>query len=699
MTDVLALQGRSKESLQIVGLVNGSEGHRLYRGEKLLDVLNDGTVKESDVYVFDNLKSCLFPTAETAELRQAIEERLSAMPGPAMAVADLIGTFHKCKYEATMKQIEHKLALAYRWTVEQIRQIDIRTTFTVPEMSTPAQLHALQELLKKAGFRTAVPLTETEAAGAWRSYQLSRQGMLRAQLQHGSSRKESFKLMVVDAGGLTCNVIEYTCAGYITDGADVIIQPTGRRAGAVCGSDATITESCFQHAKDVCNTTYACYGGFAECVRRLGYRDQTVFRRVLAQDFESYKVRWERERQRPIVMSGKALDDPEAEPITIEVTITRDLVQSWFDAATERIFHVVEGVLSGDTSIMSLTGGFFRSTSAVPTFDFPVVQGAICRGIVHEQPTATHHFTLGMGQEEVYDPKHHRDLAHDSPLIIENPYTGEAYVEDRWFTLMAPGELASAKPGRSMETIPQEYQLARSNPCLRKQLYASHDLVNDHDPILMDGQLRPEIEKWGGMITKDIGVQDLLKYPTIEPKGRKGKGNVRKYRVWAWLKIHRNGSGALDMKLTWELAPPEWEPSDTGGVRRGDIAATRLADDTLHDSNFPSFHQRKRARTEGEAPTFGSDSPTSSRPEDVTQLPGRGSHSAPGNAEIALGPNHGSDDEIDHNEALDDDDYEGNVEGDPSSTLYQRKGRARKSQPWKGRPYDKRTTPRRGRPT
>ena len=50
--------------------------------------------------------------------------------------------------------------------------MDVHTFFTVPEISTEATIHKLQQLLISAGFKRTVALTETEAAGAWRSYQL-----------------------------------------------------------------------------------------------------------------------------------------------------------------------------------------------------------------------------------------------------------------------------------------------------------------------------------------------------------------------------------------------------------------------------------------------------------------------------------------------------------------------------------------------
>ena len=65
------------------------------------------------------------------------------------------------------------------------------------------------------------------------------------------------------------------------------------------------------------------YGGFDHCVVALGYRDESEFRRALARDFESYKVRWETESGRTIMMQGRALQDPAAAPITVIIQITK----------------------------------------------------------------------------------------------------------------------------------------------------------------------------------------------------------------------------------------------------------------------------------------------------------------------------------------------------------------------------------------
>ena len=66
---------------------------------------------------------------------------------------------------ATVRQYTSTL-----WSEDQINAMDVHTFFTVPEISTPADVHMLQQLLISAGFQRTVALTEAESAGAWRLY-------------------------------------------------------------------------------------------------------------------------------------------------------------------------------------------------------------------------------------------------------------------------------------------------------------------------------------------------------------------------------------------------------------------------------------------------------------------------------------------------------------------------------------------------
>ncbi|KAK5112843.1 hypothetical protein LTR85_011070 [Meristemomyces frigidus] len=241
-----------------------------------------------------------------------------------------------------------------------------------------------------------------------------------------------------------------------------------------------------------------------------------------------------------------------------------------------------------------------------------------------------------MGQEEVYNPNYHPDIPDDSPLVIENSYTGETYVEDRSLRL-------------------------------KKQLYATHEAIRDHNFIKLNGQPRPGFEKWGDNLRKYIALRDLERYPKLEPKGARKAGNVMKYKVWAWPKICRSGPGVLDVKLSWELAPPTWEPTDTGRVRERDTAALRLAGDTLHDAKFPSIPQRKRGRNG--APALHSELPTASGSGSAMQSPGNSCPStasaaahAPANDVSSAPDSDGSDGQLDGQDDSEDEDYDEAVE-------------------------------------
>lgn len=183
-TRILELQSQSRgkgEIPQVIGFVQ-DEACSEFRedgfkwGHDLLDVLNNKQVmlSEDRVCVFERLKMVLYPVQDTREVVQEINmslERTGLKKEFGLTPHRLIEMHLKHIRAAAMESTIQKFR-STSWSEEEIRAMDIKTFFTVPEISTEATVHILQQLLVSAGFQKTVALTETEAAGAWRSYEL-----------------------------------------------------------------------------------------------------------------------------------------------------------------------------------------------------------------------------------------------------------------------------------------------------------------------------------------------------------------------------------------------------------------------------------------------------------------------------------------------------------------------------------------------
>ena len=62
----------------------------------------------------------------------------------------------------------------------------------------------------------------------------------------------------------------------------------------------------------------------------------------------------------------------------------------------------------------------------------------MCRNMLGQPIQIPQQFTIGINQEEIYDPEVHSDVPDDPELVLMNPDTGDFYVENRWKTLLSP---------------------------------------------------------------------------------------------------------------------------------------------------------------------------------------------------------------------------------------------------------------------
>ena len=142
-------------------------------GYDLLEVLNNDLqwLAEDDVCVCERLKMVIYPVQRTQGAIMEIQQSLRKIGFEGFSPEKLIELHLRHIRKAAMRATVQ----TYRstsWTEDEIKDMDVQTFFTVPEISTEATIHKLQQLLISAGFERTVALTETEAAGAWRSHQL-----------------------------------------------------------------------------------------------------------------------------------------------------------------------------------------------------------------------------------------------------------------------------------------------------------------------------------------------------------------------------------------------------------------------------------------------------------------------------------------------------------------------------------------------
>ena len=173
-TSLLRLQISAPEVKQTVGFIREDADWVFYWGEELLDALSSEKPAEEDVYIFDSLKMCLYPSKHQVQARcdtQAKLDRLCRMAKwHEVLTLEWLIAYHLRELEKAAMADTKKLFPQF-----DIDQMDVHSFFTVPEISTDATRKAFTDSIRKAGLLGGVTLvTETVSAAAWRIHELKK---------------------------------------------------------------------------------------------------------------------------------------------------------------------------------------------------------------------------------------------------------------------------------------------------------------------------------------------------------------------------------------------------------------------------------------------------------------------------------------------------------------------------------------------
>lgn len=166
-TRILELQSRGKgEVPQICGFVRDG-GRSDFRdsdfkwGHELLEILNNRRmpISEDQVCICERLKMVLYPGEKTREAITGIEKSLKKTNFENFSPHKLIETHLRHIRQAAMRATLASFR-STSFTEAEILSMNVHTFFTVPEISTEATIHTLQQLLISAGFQRTVALTE-----------------------------------------------------------------------------------------------------------------------------------------------------------------------------------------------------------------------------------------------------------------------------------------------------------------------------------------------------------------------------------------------------------------------------------------------------------------------------------------------------------------------------------------------------------
>lgn len=189
ITHLLCLQQRDFDIPQVIAItVDANEVFVFHWGEGLNKAVLDSEKAFKSVYLFSGLKISLFAVQDDHALQASHQAELDRLnldhpprPGrPAMTLSSLqhmrLVEFRK----EIMKSLYTYGPIASRgWSEEQVDAMHKRVVWAIPEMARLGQNFHLKRLLQSVGLESAIFVSEADANGAWRSFQIheAAQGM------------------------------------------------------------------------------------------------------------------------------------------------------------------------------------------------------------------------------------------------------------------------------------------------------------------------------------------------------------------------------------------------------------------------------------------------------------------------------------------------------------------------------------------
>ncbi|KAK5675252.1 hypothetical protein LTS10_012013 [Elasticomyces elasticus] len=539
---------------------------------------------------FQSLKMCFFDTNEAEKINKALEKFITYTKRPADYFSLVCQHLRKIR-----KAIEVELARMFP-ELGDISRIDKRVIFAVPEISDPDVNRAMQGAMSLAGFSESgarytdvMLVSETELASAW--HLLRETGLGRSTLSNMMKREQ---VLVVDAGGWTCNAALYSL-NKSNSRDQPLLWEFQRAKGGPFGSEKAVTMKFLEAMK----VTFHYQDGavFAKGLdeRKPVQISESRFESILREQFEPFKTSMDENIQEVnIVFEGR------------RVKITKTDLKYWIEKAFQGIRIVIRDLVGQNHNIkyMILCGGFFRnyilagmmkthytadpwnlvildaSIDEQGAGDLSVVNGlGAIQGVLHAAAPVNFGYGIAMDEILVKNGKgipcgKHQDITvknvedNDCQKVFRSDVDGELWAADRYYPLVRVGDLAKATDIRKYDSVWQQYTCLPSrndkSPFIRAQFYWTDRQIPTSSRIYTDDQhtqLREGVALWGPPVDHRL-TRDISEYEHTYLHGKtKTKANLV-HRVWANAQLVVSN---MNVEVVWRVALPSYRPYNNGG--------------------------------------------------------------------------------------------------------------------------------------
>jgi len=188
-TFVASLQAQYGQLPQVLGFVKQREApsdapetrasFAFFWGAEFEEQLDRTDLGADDVFVFNNLKICLYSSRFQIQHRENIERELEryalASDEPDTSLEWLLALHLSKVRQRAIQSIQAEFD--WLWPVEEFSAVHQQWVFSVPEVATSASNQMFARAIMRAGYPEGIMLvTETEAASAWlmHEYDLAR---------------------------------------------------------------------------------------------------------------------------------------------------------------------------------------------------------------------------------------------------------------------------------------------------------------------------------------------------------------------------------------------------------------------------------------------------------------------------------------------------------------------------------------------
>ncbi|TKA71486.1 hypothetical protein B0A55_06946 [Friedmanniomyces simplex] len=475
-------------------LVAWDESGRFYWGYEVVEALDRQDLKPGAVVGL--WKMLLYKNHATSEIADRVRKQLGDH-----TLDELLTTHFREVLVAVKAWVKSSSPVTADYTDKEIDDLEVEVFLSVPQMWKLPANDRMQTAAKDAGIKHVELVYEPQCAAGY--YVCINKHKLPQYLDQDDIA------LVADVGGGTGDFVSYSFESSSSDGAKVRLQIVGKPEGAMCGSEF-VTEEFLKHLRHEAFLEFG-LGGFDKlCGEHLGISpaagisQASVHVENIKKEFSSPKA-----GTKHIIIYGSQ----GAKQASWERKINSKQIEGCFARVIEQIFACIDRQMTPRTKVIITPGGFGRTkyfqarlrekyphlrhqglaSDVVGAGQF-VARGALCRyGDISPRGLPSTE-SLGIPQNEEYDPKVHLDATKKSGgdtrsrfvkvyLAGEYKMPGLPYVCEKW----------------------QQYYAYPDDTHIKVQLLWTDADIKTSDRILKNGkgmleedaQLRDEIELYG----------------------------------------------------------------------------------------------------------------------------------------------------------------------------------------------------------